>query len=229
MFSSKPMKVLPIFAGVAFAVGLIGQASALPMDSSLRKAASEASPMVQDVRYVAKKKHTVKRKKVVRRHVRHGRRGYGPAAAFGAVAAGIGAAIAADRYNDGYYGSGYYGYGYGPGYYGNNYGYPPPVYYGPRYRHRYGYRPVYPRPNPVYPGPIYSGRPLGQPTTAVVPHYRGPIGGGGFGGGGVVRPAPGFGGGGLGGGRVGGGGGFVGGGGGGGGAVTAPVTRGLGQ
>ncbi|OJY04600.1 MAG: hypothetical protein BGP04_00540 [Rhizobiales bacterium 62-17] len=140
------------------------------------------------------------------------RRGVGPAAAFGAVAAGIGAAIAADRYNDNYYyGPGGYGYGYGPGYYdyGYNYGYyPPAAYYGPRYRHRYGHRPVYPRPNPGYPGPIYTGRPLGGATTApIVPH--GPIGGGvvrpnpGFGGGGIVRPQ------GLGGG---GGGGFVGGG-----------------
>ncbi|MDT2022662.1 hypothetical protein [Methylocella sp. CPCC 101449] len=194
MFSSKPMKVLPVLAGAAFAVGLIGQASALPVDSSLRKAATEASPMVQDVRYVAKKKHVAKRhvvrKKGARRYVR---RGVGPAAAFGAVAAGIGAAIAADRYNDGYYyGPGGYGYGYGPGYYdyGYNYGYyPPAAYYGPRYRYRHVHRPpVYPNPG----GPIYGGRPIGGPVTA-------PIGGGfvrpnpGFGGG-VVRPNPGFGG-----------------------------------
>lgn len=178
MFSSKPMKVLPVLAGAAFAIGLIGQASALPMDSSLGKAAKEASPMAQDVRYVAKKRHVVKRHRAVRRHVRYGRRGYAPAAAFGAIAAGIGAAIAADSYNDGYYGNGYYGGGYGPGYYGGyNYGYAAPAYYGrPRYRYGYGHRPV------------YSG-----PTTAIVPHYRGGGYGGGYGGG-VVRPAPGFGG-----------------------------------
>lgn len=210
MFSSKTMKVLPALAGAAFAVGLIGQASALPVDSSLRKAAAEASPSVQDVRYVSKRKPVAKRHVVKRKKgVRYARRGYyGPAAAFGAVAAGIGAAIAADRYNDGYYyGPGYYS-GYNPGYYDygyNNGYYPGPAYYGPRYRHGYYNRPVY----PTHP-PVYSGRPLGGPTTLpVAPQYRAPIGGGG-----VVRP---FGNGGI----VGGGGGF-----GGGGAVSAPAIGG---
>jgi hypothetical protein len=125
--------ILPVAAGVALALAGVGESVAMPVDVAPRSEAVSAG-QVLGVRYVPKRR-------VVRRAPRRGNAA--AAAAFGAMALGIGAAIAADRRND-YYGYGYgypaYGYGYAPGYYGG--GYYRPRYYAPRY---YGPRPFYRR------------------------------------------------------------------------------------
>ncbi|MDF2114676.1 hypothetical protein PY365_03760 [Roseiarcaceae bacterium H3SJ34-1] len=133
-------RVLPAAAGVALALPLalasVAESAAMPVDVAPRSEAAAAGSVVE-ARYIPKRR-------VVRRAPRRGNAA--AAAAFGAMALGIGAAIAADRRNDYYYGYGYpayghpaYGYGYAPGYYG---GYYRPRYYAPRY---YGPRPFYRR------------------------------------------------------------------------------------
>lgn len=132
-------RALPVAAGVALALASVGESAAMPIDLAPPSEAISAGSVV-DVKYVPKRR-------VVRRAPRRGNAA--AAAAFSAMALGIGAAIASSqRYDDGYgYAPVYpgYGYGYAPAYGGYGYGgggYYRPRYYAPRH---YGPRPFYRR------------------------------------------------------------------------------------
>ena len=167
MFSFKT-HAITIAAGSALIGSALflptGQAQAGPL--TVAPVSSVALPPVaSDVAYRKRGPRAVRhvtrhRRVAVRRY--HRNRAV-PAAAFGILAAGLGAAIASNGYG---YGYGYpdYGYGYYPAY---SYGYNPGYSYGyyPRYRNRsvryyggprYGHRAIYNRPGAVRAG-FYRG------------------------------------------------------------------------
>ena len=124
---------LALVAATFIGVSAASSVSAAPMSVAGAEIVTPAS-QITDVRY--------RRHYVVRRH-----RGVGPAAVLGLFGALAGAAIASNRYDDGYYYGGYPAYGYGYPAYG--YGYP-------AYSYGYGYPAYGYRNRGYYRGPRYG-------------------------------------------------------------------------